>query len=277
MKVADAIDYTSNRTLILEYLAGNESLMDTLVRVNTGLVTHIAQGYTRYGIPLEDLVQQGYIGLMVAIRKYKADREVKSHLSYRIRSYIQRYCMDQCQTIRSTKNTKEKKLFYRQGLVSDYNDSVDADEREEIMERLQDETGLSEEEVLSAAAHISYKMVPLDKPFDNSNKGSLHELIDNHEETLEDVYIREDNHAKLRQIIAEFSQQLTEREMYILQKRYLDDDTWTLEELGEEFGITREAVRQSEVKILDRLKKRLNNVANGFLPGVETFVSKMVG
>jgi len=271
------VDYTSNLVLIREYQAGNESVMDTLVRINAGLVTRIAENYTRYGIPLEDLIQQGYIGLIKAVRKWVEGRDVKNHLISRIRADIQRYCEQQCHQIRSTKNKNERTLFYRRALVTQLNDSTDEGERAAIMEQIQNETGLSEDQILEAAANISLQVVSLDKDIagqGNGKAGSLYDLIDGNEETLEEEIIREDVHAKLRTAIGKLK--LTERERFILQSRYLDEDTWTLEELGEKFDLTRERVRQIEASILARLKKNLIGKAGEYLPGVEMFVARLV-
>jgi RNA polymerase sigma-32 factor len=271
------IDFNQNRVLILDYLEGNESALDTLVHANKGLVTTVAQKYIRYGIPMEDLIQQGFIGLIKAAQKYRPDRDVKNHLINWIRQSIQRYCEEQAGFIRVTKNRAERKLFYRRALITQFNESTDGAEREEILDRLQSETGLSEEEIETASYNVSLHTVSLDREIDgNGSSGSLYDVIDiEDQETLEDQYVREDANEKVRQIIAELAPKLNERELFILHERYLNDDPLTLEEIGTKFDLTRERVRQIEASLLGKLRKRLMRAAKDFLPDLGVFMARL--
>ena len=169
-------------------------------------------------------------------------------------------------------------MFYRRGLVNRLNESADEDERADILEQIRDETGLSEDQVLNAAENISFQMISLDKTvgWDDGRSKTIYNFVHpTTEETVEDEYIRKDSQAKLRELIDQFAKKLNEHERYILEKRYLDENPLTLDAIGTHFGITREAVRQTETKVLNRLRRRLINVVGDFLPGAEVFAENL--
>jgi RNA polymerase sigma factor (sigma-70 family) len=145
------------------------------------------------------------------------------------------------------------------------------------MARLKEETGLTEKQILKAATNLSLKTTSLDKPLPagrgKESEGTLYDVYASGEEDVEEACIRADISKKVRIVVEELG--LTEREAYVLEKRYLDGTFQTLEEIGKDLNLTRERVRQIESSIIDRLRKRLAGRIGDFLPGVDSFASNL--
>jgi RNA polymerase sigma-32 factor len=218
-------------------------------------VVKIAAEYSRFGAKLIDLVQEGNVGLMHAVKEFNPYKGVRliTYAVWWIRGYIQEYLMRQYSMVRIGTTQNQRKLFYR--LQKEQN-ALDSQGHAPSVAMIAGKLGVSEEEVETMSKRLSGRDVSLSAPVDSENPGAS--LLDFEASTepsvdlaignLEELSILKDNLAKLRPT-------LSEKETYILEKRILADEPQTLQEIGEHYGVTREAVRQLEARLIGKIRK----------------------
>lgn len=227
-----------------------------LVTANLRFVVKVAAEYSKFGAKLIDLVQEGNVGLMHAIREFNPYKGVRliTYAVWWIRGYIQEYLMRQYSMVRIGTTQNQRKLFYQLKREKEALDSLgDSQDFKQLSEKL----GIPEDEIKEMKSRLSGRDVSLDTPLDQSTKTTLGDLQKS-KETLpidEDLALREQL-SLLKEKIDEIRPDLSERELIILNERLLADDPLTLQEIGEKYKITREAVRQMEVRVLAKIKKK---------------------
>jgi RNA polymerase sigma-32 factor len=229
----------------------------TLVLSNLRLVVKIALDYRRFWTNLLDLIQEGTIGLLEAVRRFDPYRGTKlsTYSAYWIRAYLLKYLIDNIRQVRVGSSRAERKLFFtlnrikrqleREGL---------APEPALLAERLE----LEAEDIERFEERMAQGEASLDAPLTREpDAGKLGDLVSAPGESVEKLVSDRDMHATFRMHIDKFSRELGERELRILRERVLADEPKTLQELGDEFKLTRERVRQLEKQLVDRLREYL--------------------
>ena len=230
----------------------------TLVKSNLRFVVKIAAEYSRFGARMIDLVQEGNVGLMHAVREfnpYKGTRLI-TYAVWWIRGYIQEYLMRQYSLVRIGTTQNQRKLFYQ---LQKQKDALDAMGEGPNLALLSQRLGIPEDEITSMAQRLSGRDVSLDRPVDDDSSNSFHDFQkDNKDDVPVDVRLaNEEQLSILRDKIEEIRPELSEREKIILDERILNDEPLTLQEIGEKHGITREAVRQMEARLMKKIKSRM--------------------
>jgi RNA polymerase sigma-32 factor len=226
-----------------------------------GLAVKEAREYVDYNLPEEDLVQEALIGVLRAIETFDPKKGMGgavTHIANYIRGYIKRYYQNHFSLIRSTKNTPEQKMLYRRREFIEYKTSRDGDEREAILTSLIEKTRLTEEQVLLAGEHVTFTFIPIGAQFyhrNNEDGLTLEDILSSDDPTVEEVYETMDYNSRVREVINAIKERLNERELYIFEKRIISDEPLTLEELGQDFGLTRERVRQIETKVWEKIRR----------------------
>ncbi|MFP5518567.1 MAG: RNA polymerase factor sigma-32 [Bdellovibrionia bacterium] len=229
----------------------------TLVKANLRFVVKVAAEYSKFGAKMIDLIQEGNIGLMHAVREfnpYKGARLI-TYAVWWIRGYIQEYLMRQYSMVRIGTTQNQRKLFYQ---LQKQKETLDAMGIEPDLALISSRLGIPEDEVQDMAQRLSGRDLSLDAPLDGENGKSLGDLqktpsSDNLEEKIE----LQEQLGILTEIIEELRPNLNEREKILLDERILNDEPLTLQEIGEKYGITREAVRQAENRLLKKIKDKM--------------------
>lgn len=228
-----------------------------LVKSNLRFVVKIAAEYSKFGAKMIDLIQEGNIGLMTAVRDfnpYKGARLI-TYAVWWIRGYIQEYLMRQHSMVRIGTTQNQRKLFYQ---LQKEKDNIDQLGLEPSIALLSSRLGIPEDEVKDMAMRMSGRDISLDRPLDSSSPTSLGDLQKNEESLpLDEQLSRMEEIEKLKSIIESLRPQLTEKEKIILEERVLSDEPLTLQEIGDKYKITREAVRQTEARLMNKIKKAL--------------------
>jgi RNA polymerase sigma-32 factor len=228
-----------------------------LVLANLRLVVKIAMEYRRAWVNLLDLIQEGNLGLMQAVQRFDPYRGVKlsSYGAYWIRAYILKYILDNIRMVRLGKTRAERKLFFR--LNKEKRELESQGFRPELRllaERLE----VSEQDVSSMEQRLAESDLSLNAPA-RRHEGSAEygDFIPGGGASVEDTV----GSAQMRRVflenVREFSKDCDERERRILDERLLAEEPLTLQELGEEFGVSRERVRQLEARLMKRLSEYL--------------------
>lgn len=226
-----------------------------LVTANLRFVVKVAAEYSKFGARLIDLVQEGNMGLMHAVRDFNPYKGVRliTYAVWWIRGYIQEYLLKQYSMVKIATTQNQKRLFYRLQKEKDLLDSMgEAPNMKMIGERM----GIPTEEVEQMANRLSGRDVSLNTPLDDSSSSSLMDLQKSSAEGVDDQLAAQEEVALLREKLEEMRDQLSDREKIILEERLLADEPLTLQEIGEKYGITREAVRQMEARLMKKIRDR---------------------
>ncbi|MBX3022575.1 MAG: RNA polymerase factor sigma-32 [Bdellovibrionales bacterium] len=246
------------RELAVRYReTGDAKAAEKLVTSNLRFVVKIAAEYTRFGARLIDLVQEGNVGLMHAVKEFNPYKGVRliTYAVWWIRGYIQEYLMRQYSMVRIGTTTTQRKLFYQ---LQKQREELERMGLEQGIAQLSGKLGVPEEEVQAMHARLSGRDVSLDAPVSEDGSTRLVDLQSEADPSaLDDELGAREEINLLRAKIEELRPSLNEREQYLLDARLLADEPMTLQEIGDKYGTTREAVRQMEARLMQKIKRTL--------------------
>ena len=237
---------------------GDAKAAEALVTANLRFVVKVAAEYTKFGAKLIDLVQEGNVGLMHAVKEFNPYKGVRliTYAVWWIRGYIQEYLMRQYSMVRIGTTANQRKLFYQ--LQKQQKELEEIGFREGV-KLLSGRLGISEKEIESMHKRLTQRDVSLDQPVSNADGSTP--LMDFQTEDYDDSIIEllgtAEEVALLNEKIDEIRPTLNEREIELLDERLLAEDPITLQEIGEKHGVSREAVRQMEVRVIKKLRQAL--------------------
>ncbi len=238
----------------------DERAMQQLVSAHIRLVVAAAYKFKRYGLMLEDLIQEGNIALLLAADRYDPDRGVRfsTYASWWIRANMQDFVLRNWSIVRGGTTTAQKRLFFGlQRLRMKIAESTDQMLTSEAVDDIAEELALPAKLVADMDARMSGGDKSLDAPVTEDGATELHELVPDPSPGPEDVAIMFRDSATRSRWLKEALRTLPDRERRIISERRLSDRAVTLEDLGKEFGITKERTRQLEVRALARLRAAL--------------------
>jgi RNA polymerase sigma-32 factor len=224
-----------------------------LATANLRLVVHIAMDFRRTALNLMDLIQEGNIGLMQAVQRFDPFRRVhfSAYASWWIRAYILKYIIDHWSLVRvGTTNTRKKLFFNLRRERARLEARGIRPETRLLAERL----GASEEDVVAVQQALEGRDVSLASPLSADSDSSLQDLLPAPQPLPEQQVADEEYREVLRHKFEEFATTLEGKEEAIFRRRLVADEPETLQEIGDSFGVTREAIRQIEKKVIDKLK-----------------------
>ena len=233
-----------------------------LVRANLRFVVKIAAEYARFSSRMIDLIQEGNVGLMHAVKDYNPNKGARliTYAVWWIRGYIQEYLMRQFSMVRIGTTANQRKLFYQ---LQKQKTELKKMSSQESTALLSHQLGIPEDEINEMSQRLSMRDVSIDKPQDTNNSeatvsiGSLLKQDDGSLPLDEQLALAEQIQF-LKNAIDNIKDQLTDKEKIILEERVLNDEPLTLQEIGEKYKITREAVRQNEARLIQKIKTSLN-------------------
>ena len=238
--------------------------MHALVTSNLRLVVKIALDYQRLWMQnLMDLIQEGNIGLIKAVEKFDPDKNVKFsyYSSFWIKAHIIKHLMDNFRLVKIGTTQAQRKLFFRlKKEKQKLRDMGFEPEPELISERL----GVSKKEVIEMDQRINGRDVSLDAPLTDDTDTARIEFMKMSVEPLEEKISRKEIKVILNLGIAEFRKEMNQRELDIFDQRIFAENPKTLAELGKQYGISRERVRQIQKCIIARMKDSLRQTLPDF-------------
>ncbi|MFM8499246.1 MAG: RNA polymerase sigma factor RpoH [Chakrabartia sp.] len=236
-----------------------------LVTSHLRLVAKIAMGYRGYGLPVSELISEGNIGLMQGVKKFEPDRgfRLATYAMWWIKASIQEFILRSWSLVKLGTTAAQKKLFFNLRRMKKNLDAYeDGDLRPEDVRKIATDLGVTEEEVISMNRRmLGGGDTSLNVSLNEDGEGQWQDtLVDDgplQDELVADAEERIQRHA----LLIEAMQSLTDREKQILTERRLVDEPRTLEELSQEFGVSRERVRQIEVRAFEKLQKAMMQIA----------------
>jgi len=236
-----------------------------LVTSHLRLVAKIAMGYRGYGLPIGEIVSEGNVGLMQAVKRFEPDKgfRLATYAMWWIRASIQEYILRSWSLVKMGTTANQKKLFFNlrkvKGQIAALEEGdLKPDQVSEIAERL----GVPEEDVVSMNRRLSGD-ASLNSPLraDGESASEWQDWLVDEQDSQEAVLAESEEFDNRRKMLAEALDVLNDREKRIFTARRLDEDPLTLEALSEEFGVSRERVRQIEVRAFEKVQKAVTSAA----------------
>ena len=236
-----------------------------LVTSHLRLVAKIAMGYRGYGLPIGEVVSEGNVGLMQAVKKFDPERgfRLATYAMWWIKASIQEYVLRSWSLVKMGTTANQKRLFFNLRKAKSKIQALDdGDLNPDQVRQIATQLSVSEEEVISMNRRLGGD-ASLNAPI-KASEGESGEwqdwLVDEHE-NAEQILVKQDELEARRDMLADALDVLTDREKRIFLARRLEESPITLEELSGEFDISRERVRQIEVRAFEKVQKAMKQAA----------------
>ncbi|WP_181814771.1 RNA polymerase sigma factor RpoH [Sphingomonas aracearum] len=244
---------------------GDTDAAAQLVTSHLRLVAKIAMGYRGYGLPTSELISEGNIGLMQGVKKFEADRgfRLATYAMWWIRASIQEYILRSWSLVKMGTTAAQKKLFFNLRRMKSKLDAFeDGDLSPEHLTKIATDLGVTEDEVTSMNRRMAMGGdTSLNVSMREDGEGQWQDWLQD-TGPLQDQVVAEAQEADVRHtMLVDAMEDLNDREKHILTERRLTDDPKTLEELSQVYGVSRERVRQIEVRAFEKLQKAMMRLA----------------
>ena len=242
---------------------GNLKSAEKLVTSHLRLVAKIAMGYKGYGLPLNEMISEGNIGLMQAVKKFEPEKgfRLATYAMWWIKASIQEYILRSWSLVKIGTTTAQKKLFFNlKKIKNQIAPKSEGDLRKDDVKNIAKTLAVSEEEVVSMNRRLSGKEQSLNSPIGEDGDEWQDWVVDNQMD--QELKLAQQEEIEQRKDLLKNSIKiLNDREKEILHARRLSDDPSTLEDLSKKFKISRERIRQIENKAFEKLQKHMLNAA----------------
>src|SRR5580658_484669 len=237
-----------------------------LVTSHLRLVAKIAMGYRGYGLPIGEVISEGNVGLMQAVKKFEPDKgfRLATYAMWWIRASIQEYILRSWSLVKMGTTAAQKKLFFNlRKAKSEISAFQDGDMRPEQVSHIATRLGVQNDEVISMNRRLSGPDASLNAPLRSDGESEWQDWLADDTAVSQETQVAEDEERTIRMsLLEEAMTELTDRERQILTERRLKDNPTTLEELASEYGVSRERVRQIEVRAFEKLQKAMRAAAD---------------
>jgi len=237
---------------------GDREAADKLITSHLRLVAKIAMGYRGYGLPVSDLISEGSVGLMQAVKRFEPERGVRlvTYAIWWIKASIQEYILRSWSLVKMGTTASQKKLFFNlRKAKSKISALTDGDLRPDQVGLIAKSLGVSEQDVVDMNRRLGGD-ASLNTPLrDDGNSGEWQDWLADDSESQESVTAESDELDNRRNALSKALTLLSERERRIFEARRLADNPMTLEELAEEFGVSRERIRQIEMHAFEKVQR----------------------
>jgi len=242
--------------------SGEIDAAHALVVSHLPFVVKVAFQYRHYKIPLQDLIQEGTIGLMKAVKRfdpYKGFRLV-SFAVWWIKAYIKNYILKSWNLVKLGTTQAQRKLFFRMGEIGEH---LDSESRQKRIDELASELKVKSDDVIEMEGRVKARERSLNETIGEDKNLSPIEMLEDSSANQEEQLIEREAEEELSHATKKALKKLDARERFVITKRFMDDSPWTLQKLGDHFGTSRERVRQLEKRALAKLKKEFSPQLEG--------------
>ena len=243
---------------------GDRDAAHRLVTSHLRLVARIAMGYRGYGLPIGEVVSEGNVGLMQAVKRFDPDKgfRLATYAMWWIRAAIQEYILRSWSLVKMGTTAAQKKLFFNLRKIKGQLKALDeGDLRPDQVKRIATQLGVTEEDVVSMNRRLAGDS-SLNAPVRNdSESGEWQDWLVDDTVDQETALAESEEAERRRGMLTNALQGLNERERRVFEARRLAEDPLTLEELSAEFGVSRERIRQIEVRAFEKVQKAVQKAA----------------
>src|ERR1700743_132550 len=231
-----------------------------LVTSHLRLVAKIAMGYRGYGLPVSEIVAEGNVGLMQAVKRFEPDKgfRLATYAMWWIRAAIQEYILRSWSLVKMGTTAAQKKLFFNLRKAKTKIEAIEeGDMTPEHVARIADQLGVTEDEVVSMNRRLSGPDASLNAPLRSDSESEWQDWLADDTMDQETRMAERQEMGARHDLLTGALGELTEDEREITQARRLQDEPATLEELSQRYGVSRERVRQIEVKAFEKLQSQM--------------------
>ena len=244
---------------------GNLKSAEKLVTSHLRLVAKIAMGYKGYGLPVSEMISEGNVGLMQAVKKFEPEKgfRLATYAMWWIKASIQEYILRSWSLVKIGTTAVQKKLFFNLRRAKNQIQAYeDGDLNPENLEKISKQLNVPEKEVVNMNRRLSGADPSLNAKIssDDGSQTEWQDWIEADTPNQEEEYAEKEEDSIRKDLISESLSVLNERELDIVQTRRLSEETTTLEELSEKYDISRERVRQIEVRALEKIKEEIQKL-----------------
>jgi RNA polymerase sigma-32 factor len=235
-----------------------------LVTSHLRLVAKIAMGYRGYGLPLSELISEGNVGMMQAVKRFEPDRgfRLATYAMWWIRAAIQEYILHSWSLVKMGTTAAQKKLFFNlRKLKGQMRAIEEGDLSPEQVNKIATTLDVPEADVISMNRRLGAPDHSLNAPLRQDGDGEWQDWLVDDSDNQEIRLAESEEFGKRKGLLTDAMTTLNDRERRILTARRLQDEPITLEDLSQEYGISRERVRQIEVRAFEKLQKSIKNAA----------------
>src|SRR3954467_3283931 len=236
-----------------------------LVTSHLRLVAKIAMGYRGYGLPIGEVISEGNVGLMQAVKKFDPERgfRLATYAMWWIRASIQEYILRSWSLVKMGTTAAQKKLFFNlRKAKSEISALQEGDMHPDQVSVIATKLGVLDEEVISMNRRLSGGDASLNSPMRADSESEWQDWLVDDKTPSQETVVADTQEKNLRMgLLEEAMTELTDRERHILTERRLKDEPTTLEELASQYGVSRERVRQIEVRAFEKLQKAMRSAA----------------
>jgi RNA polymerase sigma-32 factor len=243
---------------------GDRQAAHKLVTSHLRLVAKIAMGYRGYGLPVGEVISEGNVGLMQAVKRFEPDKgfRLATYAMWWIKASIQEFILRSWSLVKMGTTASQKKLFFNLRKVKGQIQALEeGDLRPEHVAEISRRLGVPQEDVISMNRRLSGD-ASLNAPVRVDAEGEWQDwLVD--EGASQETTLAQDEEASMRhEMLSEAMEKLNDRERRVFEARRLRDDPVTLEDLSQEFGVSRERIRQIEVRAFEKVQKAVKAAAS---------------
>ncbi|TNC48030.1 RNA polymerase sigma factor RpoH [Rubellimicrobium rubrum] len=237
-----------------------------LVTSHLRLAAKIAMGYRGYGLPQAEVISEANVGLMQAVKRFDPEKgfRLATYAMWWIRASIQEYILRSWSLVKLGTTSAQKKLFFNLRKAKARIGALEeGDLRPENVKKIAEDLGVTEDEVISMNRRLSGGDASLNAQVgqDSDSTAQWQDWLEDEEADQASAFAERDELEARRELLSAAMDQLTDREKDILIQRRLQDNVVTLEELSERYGVSRERIRQIEVRAFEKLQKRMTDLA----------------
>ncbi|MES2906137.1 MAG: RNA polymerase sigma factor RpoH [Pseudomonadota bacterium] len=243
---------------------GDRDAAHRLVTSHLRLVAKIAMGYRGYGLPINEVVSEGNVGLMQAVKKFDPDKgfRLATYAIWWVRAAIQEYVLRSWSLVKLGTTANQKKLFFNlrkaKSKISAYEEG---DLTQEHVASIAKSLGVKEKDVIDMNRRLSGD-VSLNAPLSrDEDAAEWQDWLVDESDNAESIMSSAEEADNRRQLLVDAMKDLNEREQDIFRSRRLEDEPATLEELAEKYGVSRERIRQIEVRAFEKIQKAVTQAA----------------
>ena len=232
-----------------------------LVTSHLRLVAKIAMGYRGYGLPVGELISEGNVGMMQAVKRFDPDRgfRLATYAMWWIRAAIQEYILHSWSLVKMGTTAAQKKLFFNLRRLKGQMQAIeDGDLQPEQVAKIAHALDVPEQDVISMNRRLTAPDHSLNAPVRSDSEGEWQDWLVDEAETQETAIAEHEEMSGRKALLNGALKTLNERERHILIERRLKDNPTTLEDLSQQYGISRERVRQIEVRAFEKLQKAMH-------------------
>ncbi|RMF67097.1 MAG: RNA polymerase sigma factor RpoH, partial [Alphaproteobacteria bacterium] len=235
-----------------------------LVTSHLRLVAKIAMGYRGYGLPLAELIAEGNVGMMQAVKRFDPDKgfRLATYAMWWIRAAIQEYILRSWSLVKLGTTAAQKKLFFNLRRIKSRIEAFEeGDLKPEEVRQIAEELGVPEEEVISMNRRMAGGDHSLNAPLSQDGDGEWQDWLTDESPDQEEQVAEAEEFAARHKLLEEALKTLNERERHIFIERRLSEEPKTLEELSKVYGVSRERIRQIEVRAFEKVQKAVRELA----------------